>query len=779
VGLQVTEWGQTPGWLNFSPTSASLDVPKGGQRTLTLTVQVSPNAPTGTHTLKLRATYGNRTAERDLTLTVNPPPDFTVSLNPTSLTVQQGGSAGTTVNLSRVNFTGAVSLSLEGSPLLSTNPAPDKIAWSFTPNPVTGNQSALQIQVGASVQPNTYALVVRAQAQGLQDRVAILNLTVNAAPLGSISGVVISPGAVQTGSSEGLISPSLRNELQSGFPEEIVPGEVIVKFKPTVTLQSVSRLQVNGVTLEAVRPLALERTQLYRAEGLDRNATLALVAQLASRPDVEYAEPNQIMRAFKTPNDPFYGAQWHYPLINLPAAWDITTGSTNVRVAVLDTGILPHPDLAGQVIGGYDFISDPYRANDGDGRDPDPTDAGDEDYGQNSYHGTHVAGTVGAATNNNLGVAGVAWAVKIVPIRVLGKGGGTLADILDAIVWAAGGNVSGVPNNPYPAHVINMSLGGRGPCGSYQDAINFANSRGVIVVVAAGNSNDDASNYRPASCQGVITVGAVGPDGKRAPYSNYGSRIDVMAPGGDLNQRIIFNGQPYPGGVLSTLKDDSTGSWMYKFYQGTSMAAPHVAGVVALMKALNPSITYSEALQRLKNSATPLSPTQCNRPTGSDCGAGLIDAAKALSGGGSTPPSPPPPRTTPIYTYVFAFFCTTPTCLDPNGDLAIDLSRSRYNVIQQTQERTPYSIGGLLAGTYLAAAFQDLNDNEEYDEEEPLGVYPNPVPVAGNEVRNIDIQLRAVGINAASVEPGFSVDQIAALIRRMEKQAGSLQRPDR
>lgn len=587
---------------------------------------------------------------------------------------------------------------------------------------------------------------------------------------GSISGVVISPGAIQNGATGLAINPVLRNDLNANRGEEVVSGEVIVKFKPTVSLQSVSSLSVNGQTLSVVRPLALERTQLYRATGLDKAGTLALVERLAARSDVEYAVPNRIWRALKTPNDTFYGAQWHYQLMNLPAAWDTTIGSASTKVAVIDTGILPHPDLAGRVTGGYDFISDPAMAGDGDGRDGDPTDVGDAEQPgeQNSYHGTHVAGTVGAATDNNRGVAGVNWAAKIVPIRVLGKGGGTTADIVDAIKWAAGGSVSGVPANPNKADVINMSLGGQGSCdAASQEAINFANSQGTIVVVAAGNSDMDASGFSPASCQGVITVGAVGPTGERAPYSNYGSRIDVMATGGDTSQTFTFGGKEYVAGVLSTLKDDRTNTFIYAFYQGTSMAAPHIAGIVSLMKAQNPGITLAQALSKLKASATPLTAAKCHRPSGSDCGAGLVDAAQALTSG-STPPPPPPPPTNQVTTYVVAFFCTTSTCLDAENNLAIDFDRSKFNTVLQTKERTPYSIGDLEPGTYLAAAFQDINGNRKYDNE-PLGVYPNAIKVAGNDITNIDIQLEPFSASAASAKSGFPREQIARLIEQKLK----------
>jgi len=691
---------------------------------------------------------------------------FGLTLNPSSLSLRQGDSGAVTVNLTRTNFTGPVTLSLVGSDVLSPSPAQDKVAWRFTPNPATGNQSVLTLQVGSSVPPGSYALVVQGEAQGLPGQVAALNLTVSAAPLGSISGTVIAPGTLSGSASPG---PSAGPGTPGAGPdptEDILPGEIIVKFKPTVNPLSVSQLQVNGVLLRAVRSLALERTRLYRAEGLDKEATLALAARLASRPDVEYAEPNRILRAQRIPNDPLYPLQWHYDLINLPAAWDITTGSPSVRVAVLDTGIVPHPDLMRNVVGGYDFVSYPELAEDGDGRDPDPTDVGP------TNHGTHVAGTIGALTNNGLGVAGVAWGVRIVPVRVLGASGrGSTSDIIDAIVWAAGGRVPGVPDNTNPADVINMSLGGYGPCGLYQEAINFANSRGVVVVVAAGNENDDASLYRPANCDGVITVGAVGPTGERAPYSNYGPRIDVMAPGGDMSRMFFYNGQPFPAGVYSTAQDPASRRFTYEPKQGTSMATPHVAGVVALMKAQNPTLTYQQALLRLKNGAIFMSPVQCRRPSGRDCGSGLIDAARVLAGGGTTPPPPTPPPTRPLKTYVFAFFCTTPTCLDPSGNLAIDPGRSRYTVLDQLLQRTPYTIGGLQTGIYLVAAFQDLNGNEDFDENEPVGFHPNLVQVAGNEVTGIDIQLRylAGGASSSSAEGALDPGRLGALFRQMKR----------
>lgn len=365
----------------------------------------------------------------------------------------------------------------------------------------------------------------------------------------------------------------------------------------------------------------------------------ALARELQERdPSVEYAEPDRIMLPQFTPNDPRYGEQWHYfestGGIRANAAWDVVTGS-GVNVAVIDTGYRPHADLSGQFVGGYDFITNLSVAADGDGRDADASDPGDSTTAgqcgpgsggsRSSWHGTHVAGTIAAKTNNALGVAGVAFNAKVVPVRVLGKCGGYTSDIADAIIWSSGGSVSGVPANANPARVINMSLGGGGACGSTsQNAINSARSRGTVVIVAAGNSNTNASGSNPANCAGVVTVAATGRSGGKASYSNYGAVVDVAAPGGDAG-----------GGILSTLNAGTTtpGADSYAFYQGTSMATPHVAGVAALMLSKTPGLTPDQIESTLKSTARAF-PGTCN-----SCGAGIVDAARAIGGTVVTPPT--------------------------------------------------------------------------------------------------------------------------------------------
>jgi serine protease len=365
------------------------------------------------------------------------------------------------------------------------------------------------------------------------------------------------------------------------------------------------------------------------------DATLAAVEAMRQRPDVEYAQPNYIFRILDTtPNDPRYPEQWHYfdngngagespGGINLPQVWDTLTGSGDVVVSILDTGILPdHPDISGSpnYIGGFDMISDPSVGNDGDGRDGDPTDPGDACAGQpDSWHGTHVAGTVGVGnTDNAVGVTGVNWNASVQAVRVLGVCGGTLADISDGIRWAAGLAVPGVPDNPRSARVISMSLGGAGPCilsPALQSAINDAFNAGAAVVVAAGNEASDASGFQPASCDNVITVAASDARGRLVTrYSNFGETVEIMAPGGDVQRDD--NGDGNPDGVLSMVRGG------YAYYNGTSMSTPHVTGVLTLWLARDTSLSPTQLLAKLQASALRRNSTECPQP----CGAGLLNA---------------------------------------------------------------------------------------------------------------------------------------------------------
>lgn len=366
----------------------------------------------------------------------------------------------------------------------------------------------------------------------------------------------------------------------------------------------------------------------------DKLATLYQLKTLALDPEVEQAGLNYIRQILFTPNDPHYPLQRHYPQINLPQAWDVTTGA-NVIVAVVDTGLVfSHPDLQGQWVAGYDFIKDPVNAGDGDGIDPNPEDVGDNPDGGSSFHGTHVSGTLAAATNNAVGVAGIAFGAKIMPLRVCGRTNCTDYDIEQAIRFAAGlANDSGTAP-PRRADVINLSIGGPGFTPGSQAVYDQVRAAGVIMVAAAGNDGVSEMNY-PAAFAGVIAVGAVDINKALAPYSNFGSWVSVVAPGGNLSQDV--NGDGKPDGVLSTATSDGSGALVngYAVWQGTSMATPHVAGVAALMKAVAPSLTPPRFAELLTSGAL----TDDLGASGKDdlFGYGLINARKAVTavGGGS------------------------------------------------------------------------------------------------------------------------------------------------
>ncbi|MFJ8106387.1 S8 family peptidase [Streptomyces sp. NPDC096132] len=443
--------------------------------------------------------------------------------------------------------------------------------------------------------------------------------------------------------------PTAQTEAAPGAPAE----RLIVGYKSGATeatsnaaaeADAAAKGKEAGEDVDFQRRLGTGAALVDLGQDLTRTDVADVVAQYQADPQVAYVVPDRLNKPKADPNDTEYAKQWDLfestAGMNVPGAWSTTTG-TGVTVAVIDTGYVAHTDLAANIVGGYDFIADTTVSVDGDGRDSNPADPGDY-YAANecgsgipasnsSWHGTHVAGTIAAVTNNSKGVAGIAYGAKISPVRVLGKCGGYDSDIIDAITWASGGTVSGVPANSNVAKVINMSLGGDGACTSAtQSAITAAVNRGTTVVVAAGNENDNVANHSPGNCNNVISVAATNRTGAKASYSNYGSLVDISAPGGQTSTGTA-------NGILSTLnsgtKTPSTEN--YTYYQGTSMATPHIAGLVALLKSANSSLTPAQIETAIKNNARAL-PGACS----GGCGAGLADAAKTVAAvtgsGGST-----------------------------------------------------------------------------------------------------------------------------------------------
>ncbi|MBL8056319.1 MAG: S8 family peptidase, partial [Anaerolineales bacterium] len=347
-------------------------------------------------------------------------------------------------------------------------------------------------------------------------------------------------------------------------------------------------------------------------------------------------------------DDPLLSLQWHLtdPAggIRAAAAWAVTAGVTDVVVAVIDTGLVPHPDLAAdRVLPGYDFVSDLFMANDGDARDADPADPGDWVTAQetvtqpacfgyppmnSSWHGTHVTGVIAAQGGNGQGVAGVAWGVRVLPVRALGKCGGADSDIADAMLWAAGlasGDPS-VPDNPTPAQILNLSLGGGEQCAAtvYQPVVDQLRAAGVLVIAAAGNDGGPVS--APANCEGVLAVAANNRAGDLSNFSSYGPEVALTAPGGESGQDYIYS--LYNSGVTGPA------GATYAGFTGTSAAAPQVAGAAALVKSFNPQLTGLQLAAILTTTTHPLAEGgRCltDPALGGQCGWGILDAGAAVN----------------------------------------------------------------------------------------------------------------------------------------------------
>ena len=415
----------------------------------------------------------------------------------------------------------------------------------------------------------------------------------------------------------------------------------------------------------AARSLSIERQlsgkshllKLDRAVSLDE--ARALAAKLSTNTEIESVEPDVRMQAHAfMPNDPGYSGapgQWHFMTprgsnaggADLPPAWEMTLGNGTVEVAVLDTGYRPHSDLQ-PVLPGYDFVSSLAMANDGNGRDADASDPGDavvaNECGRgaaaarSSWHGTHVMGIIAALMNNGLYGAGIAPNVRIVPVRVLGKCGGYTSDIIDGMRWAAGLAVPGAPKNAYPARIINLSLGISGTCSrAFQAAINDVNAAGAIVVVSNGNGGFNSVN-QPANCAGTLAVTAHSVDGDSATYANLGVQTLISAPGGGCGTLARNCVEIYSSNGLGIYSLGNTGASRpasdgYSIKYGTSMAAPHVSGAIALMLSLNPSLSRDEVISLLRASARafPASSACLLRANSGMCGAGILDVHAALT----------------------------------------------------------------------------------------------------------------------------------------------------
>lgn len=480
-------------------------------------------------------------------------------------------------------------------------------------------------------------------------------------------------------------------EFNGTFPSRAPQStdRLIVKWKSgpgarTLTRQQKSdRLSRARAKIDETQSLGSELDVVQLERRISAAELTATIVSLTADPAVEFASPDFRRYPHTLPNDSLVSTQWYLlstelAALRAEAAWDVTTGTPGTIVAVLDTGVrFEHPDLlaaneGGKLLPGYDFVSGESSssfigANDGNGRDADASDPGDWidaadaeeagfeecDISNSSWHGTRVAGVIAAQTNNGIGIAGVAWKAWILPVRVLGKCGGRDADIIAAMRWAAGLSVPGVPDNPYPANIINLSLGAEGTCTeAYRAAVAEIAARGVLIVASAGNEGGPVN--APANCPGVLGVAGVRQIGTKVGFSNLGPEVSLAAPGG--NCVTTGPGQPCLFSIVTSTNSGNRSPAMsgytdqFNFNVGTSFSAPMVAGTAALMHAVNGRLGSQHFIQRLREGASPFpdhpgtAVPNCRVPTGpgdiqdeecycttDSCGAGLLNASGAVA----------------------------------------------------------------------------------------------------------------------------------------------------
>ena len=411
------------------------------------------------------------------------------------------------------------------------------------------------------------------------------------------------------------------------------------QLKRVLGAHDLERLQARaGTPLRVLRFMSGNAQVLELPAWLPETAAAAVAERIAADPAVSGAEPDRMKRPLFVPNDSDYFRQWALfesaGGLRLPAAWDFERGQPTVVIGLVDSGSLTHSDLdPTRAVPGYDFISALAISNDGDARDADPSDPGDavvadecgpgEPAEDSSWHGLQLAGVIGAATDNSEGIAGVTHGSRLLMARALGKCGGFTSDIVDAMRWAAGLAVPGVPANQNPAKVINLSFGGPGPCSVIeQTAVNAINAAGAVVVVAAGNEGDDVADSSPANCANVITVAATTRSGGRASFTNVGTAVAVSAPGGEFGDGVLtlFN-----DGLTSPIARPAGD--VYAFVAGTSVAAAHVTGVAALLFSANERLSPAQVKEILTTTARPFPDSSCTTAT---CGAGIVDASAAV-----------------------------------------------------------------------------------------------------------------------------------------------------
>lgn len=562
----------------------------------------------------------------------------------------------------------------------------------------SADSATLVVDVDAAVTPGDYTLTFNA-SDGTRNVTDELSVTVSGPAPASIeielrSLLLPTPGDIGFPVPEEVhvVSMVPGADVPAEFSlARFVPGELVVRFAPGAALARTDSLTADGVrfTPVAVGTGGGSVQVLKTTAALSLEQTVALAATVQARSDVISASPNWLFNVHQATVR--YELQWHYPAIGLHNAWSVTTGEDNpVVVGVLDTGYQEHPDLDGLFVPGYDFANDDDDARDGTG---------------GFSHGTHVSGTIAVNLGNGPGATGINRGASILPVKVLGdSGSGSFLGIIYGMVWASGVEVDGYdmslfPENENPARVLNLSLGGR--TGGCPDEMAFVTQTladaGVVIVVSAGNDGQDIRFYAPASCPGVITVGASGPYDYRASYSNFGA-IDIVAPGGDSTYDYVSASLPFLASASGPLRPAGVFSHYgvsgYAWADGTSMAAPHVSGVASLLLSNDPSLSATDVKDILLATATPMTLTQCGLPSLAQCGAGLLNAAAALGADESPWPGAP-------VGFVDVYACTEDDCSD------LDEGSEPIVSLEQDMSRgfTYLSVPDLAAGTYFVDGY--------------------------------------------------------------------------
>ncbi len=667
--------------------------------TATLEVALGDDASLGAHQVWILASC--TTAEvlsQPFALQVVAPPLAPAGLTvAASAVVRPGGQVDLAVAIERGDVLGAqVTLSLDT----------DASGITASPRITSAAETSLRVAVSTAVPSGEYAVEVVARSGDVEVRSATVWLEVFTGAVGAVTGEVRAPFFPSPSDADFTTSASDDFQMLSFAGDDavydkpngrVVPGEVLVRLRADLSPERIGALRAptGGPVLRASEPKQRPgQLGLWRADGkLSEGETIALAAALAARPDVASATPNWILGAHAGGAPSALPLQWHYAALGVYGAWSVERGhGAPVIVAVLDTGAQPHVDLDGIWLPGFDFVN----------LDDDPTDGGAPSASYMS-HGTHVAGTIAMRSANDPYVAGVSQGAAIVPVKVLAdEGQGSLSGLLAGMVWASGVEVPGyaypsswgaIPPNPNPARVINMSLGANiGGCPAEVGEItSYLASQGVVLVASAGNDDVDVADVVPASCPGVIAVGAVGPYDERAWYSNYGERVDVYAPGGDFDYsfRAVGFDRAYAAGVLSTTRVGANHDG-YVFMQGTSMAAPHVAGVAALLLADAPTMSAEQVREALVGATNGMSERQCDRDDAIDCTGGVLDAARALG-----VDDPAPWQGAPSVALTLSR-CTSAGCANESSPPRV--VRVAHGAL--TRGHYPFDLGDVSPGTY-------------------------------------------------------------------------------